>query len=148
MADYMVGKGGGGKDRYKVGWNESKSNAYKVGGGGSNPSQADNKNLGSGDQGSPAGQKSAFKYKDIDTKDVGDSSENMNFGGSQASGAGEGPTGAGGQIELSYSQTGGFGESKDAMARRKARMEGYKQAMGAGAGYDSPTVDLVNIKKG
>lgn len=147
MADFMVGKDGGGKDRYKVGWNENKSQAYKVGGGAGSTPQATNASLGGGDQGSPTGAKSAFNYSAPNAADPGDKGENMNFGGANASGVGTDPTGVAGQDELNYSIKGDWNSSKDAMSRRKARMDGYRQISGGGQ-YDTPTVDLVNVKKG
>jgi hypothetical protein len=144
VADYMVGKGGGGKDRYMVGANQAKGNIYKVGGGGSNPGQADNAQLGKGDQDPVVGSKSAFDYKadtDKTYKDIGDAGDNSNFGGGQSGGPETRRTGAGGEIELSYTEKGDFSMEKDAMARRKARADGYKQVMSGGNQYKSPVLD-------
>lgn len=145
MADsYFVGNKSGGKDRYMVGWNESKSNAsaYKVGNSKSGPSQS-SKSVG-GDQDSVVGGKSAFSYSEPDVKDPGDKSKNMNFGGEISNGIQSmKATGPGGDVMLSYSEKGDWSDSKNAMARRKANMEAY----GKGDGYTSPTVDLVSIKK-
>lgn len=149
MSDYMVGRKGG-KDRYMVGYNESKSSAYKVGGGGSSVGQSSSEKLGGGDQASPAGAKSAFQYpddKDSTYKDVGDKADNMNFGGSISSGAPSLKGSVAGDSQMSYTEKGDWSSSKDAMARRKAMMESSKKYMGADGQYNSPTVDLVQIKK-
>lgn len=146
MADYMVGRGKGGKDRYMVGWNEAKanSNAYKVGGGDGEPAPT-SKGL-PGDQDPVVGSKSQFSHADKDTKDDGSESVNMGFGGQISSGPNTDPTGPGGQQQLTYAEKGEWSDSKNAMAKRKAQMDAYRQISGSGQ-YESPTVDLVNIKK-
>lgn len=137
MSDYMVGKAGG-KDRYMVGWNKGKEAAYKVGGG--------QKSGGSSAKGLPddqdpiVGSKSAFSHAAKDTKDDGSASENMGFGGAVSMGASADPA-------LEYGEKGNWSDSKNAMAKRKARMDAYRQASDPGEKYDSPTVDLVSIKK-
>jgi hypothetical protein len=139
VADYMVGRSGG-KDRYMVGYNAEGKSGYKVGGGGSSVGQSSNESLGGGDQASPAGAKSAFSYKDIDTKDVGDRSDNMNFGGSIANGVrSETPS-------QEFSESGDWSVEKDAMARRKAMMESAAKYM-SNKEYNTPTADIMDIKK-
>lgn len=145
MADFQVGSKGG-KDRYMVGWNGDGKSGYKVGGGGSSVGQSSNKALGGGGMDPVVGSKSAFSYSgEIDPKDVGDKSDNMNFGGSQSSGIPANKNSAGGEIQMTYSEKGDWSASKDAIARRKA-MADSSRAM-SGSKYDSPTVDIVNIKK-
>lgn len=142
MADYMVGKGGSSKDRYMVGWNESKSKAYKVGGGSAGVSQG-SKAL-PGDQDPVVGSKSSFSHAEKDTKDDGSESVNMGFGGQIASGVNKDANGAGGQIQLTYAEKGDWSDSKNAMAKRKAQMDAFKTLQGDS--YKSPTVDLVKAK--
>lgn len=145
MADYKVGSAGG-KDRYMVGWNGDNKSGYKVGGGGSSVGQASNKSLGGLGMDPVVGSKSAFSYKgEVDPKDIGDKSDNMNFGGSSGSGMPANKQAAGGEIQLVYSEKGDYMASKDAIARRKAIADAGKNY--SGSKYDSPTVDLVNIKK-
>lgn len=149
MADYMVGRGGGGKDRYTVGWNESKSsqNAYKVGtspgkGGGDVPSS---KKLPA-DQDPVVGSKSQFSHADKDTADDGSASVNMGFGGSLSSGLIGDPTKAGGEVDLNYVERGDWSDAKNAIAKRKAQMEAFRQVGGASQ-YETPTVNMVSLKK-
>lgn len=133
----MVGRKPG-SDKYMVGWNKTaaNSNAYRVGNSKSGPSQA-GKSVG-GDQDSVVGGKSAFSYSDPSLKDLGDKSENMNFGGGESGGVAKNPNKAGGEIDLVYSEKGNFNESKDAMARRKARADASRDYMKSGDGYMSP----------
>ena len=151
MSDYMVGRKSGGKDRYMVGWNESSknANAYKVGGGGSQVGQADNKKLGGGDQDPVVGSKSGFQYAgEVDPKQIGDRSDNMNMGGSTQEGirANNG-SGAGGEVEMSYTEKGEWSAQNDAMARRKAEADAAKRYYSnTGSQYDSPTPTQVTIK--
>lgn len=145
MSDYMVGrKASGSKDKYMVGWNESKSNAnaYKVGGGGSSVGQSDNKKLGSGGLDPVVGSKSAFGYEgELDPKDIGDRNENSNLGGGESTGMpANKQRGGGGEIEMAYTEKGDFQERTKAMNRRLAGTSF------SGDGYDSPTVTLVTAK--
>lgn len=136
MADYMVGRKPG-SDKYMVGWNKTaaNSNAYKVGNSKSGPSQS-GKSVG-GDQDSVVGGKSAFSYSEP-AKEIGDKSDNMNFGGGESGGVAKNPNKAGGEIDLVYSEKGSFSDSKDAMARRKARADASRDYMSSGDGYKSP----------
>lgn len=140
MADsYMVGRKPG-KDKYMVGANVSAEakNAYRVGNSKSGPGQSSNKALGSGDQDPVVGSKSAFSYSEMSTKDIGDKSDNMNFGGGESGGVAKNPNKAGGEIDLVYSEKGSFNDSKDAMARRKARADASRDYAKSGDGYQSP----------
>lgn len=146
MAEFMVGRAKGSKDRYMVGWNESKSNssAYKVGGGDGEPAPS-SKGL-PGDQDAVVGSKSQFNHAEKDTKDDGSKSMRMNFGGAISSGAASDPTAAAGQVELEYVEKGDWSEEKNAMAKRKAQMDAYRQISGASQ-YDTPTADLISVNK-
>lgn len=145
MADFQIGSGGKGGDRYKVGWNESKSNLYKVAN--SKESLGMPKKALPDDQASPAGLHSAFSHDAVDTKDDGSMSPNMGFGGEVSSGPSSDPTGDGGALKLEMTQKGdSWTDQKNAMAKRKAQMESYRQVMGEGQ-FETPTVDLVQIKK-
>lgn len=148
MADFMIGKGGSGKDRFMVGWNESKQNksAYKVGTSASSPSQS-NKSVG-GDQDPVVGSKSDFSYKEIDAKDVGDRSPNMNLGGEVSSGTKMDPTGTGGQLKLEYAEKGDWEASSGALSRRKASLDQEKKYYGANSEFDTPTASIISVKKG
>lgn len=144
----MVGKkGSAAKDRYMVGYNGSKENknAYKVGNSKSNVS-ASSKAVGEG-MDSVVGGKSSFNYKEPDIKDPGDKSENMNFGGEISNGIKSNKGSVGGDLELSYSEKGDWDSQKNAMARRKANMEAASKYYSKNGQYDSPTVDLIDIKK-
>lgn len=147
MADYLVGKKPG-QDRYMVGQSSSKQSSYKVGGGGAQVSQADNKTLGGGALDPVVGSKSAFSYGDSDKsyKDVGDSSDNMNFGGSIDHGTASRPTKAGGEIDLVYSEKGDWDDKKNAMSRRKAMMENAKKYYSTSE-FNTPTDDVYPVKK-
>lgn len=145
MAEYMVGRGSG-KDRYTVGWNESKANgsAYKVGGR-DLPGQVGSKALPD-DQDAVVGSKSQFNHEEKDTKDDGSMSINMNFGGEVSSGTITDPTAAGGEVDLNYVEKGDWSDQKNAMAKRKAQMDAYRQVSGASQ-YDTPTINMVETKK-
>ncbi len=145
MAEYQVGRSGG-KDRYMVGWNESKAskNAYKVGGTDAT-GQMGSKSL-PGDQDAVVGSKSQFSHADKDTKDDGSESVNMGFGGQISSGAPMKANGAGGEIDLAYTEKGDWSDAKNAIAKRKAQMESYRQAARESE-YETPTVNMVNISK-
>lgn len=145
MSDYLVGKKSvGGKDRYVVGWQEGKQASYKVGGGSkASPAESDNKELGGTDQASPTGQKSAFKYNTPDTtnKNDGSDSENINFGGSISNGM---PMD---NLNLKYTEKGDWDMNKNAMSKRKERMEAADKYLGKNSQFDSPTVDIIDVKK-
>jgi hypothetical protein len=138
VADYMVGKGSGGKDRYMIGWNKSKENssAYKVGVGSGGKSGDTSKNVG-GDQDSVVGGKSNFKGPEVDYKDVGSKSDAANFGGTIGSAKYSADDG-----DLEYTETGSWDMKKDAMARRKALADAMSSLSG-----DNDVTPLVGVKK-
>lgn len=150
MSDYLVGrKAQGGKDRYMVGWNESKSNAnaYRVGSGGSQVAQSDNKSLGGGQMDPVVGSKSAFGYAgELDPKSVGDKSDNMNFGGEISNGIQQN-SGAEVAGNLAYTEKGDWNTSKDAIARRKANADAAKRYYSANGEYNSPVPQVDAPKK-
>lgn len=141
MSDYCIGKGSS-KDRYMVGWNKSSSNIYKVGGAGMKVSDSNNQSLGGGQLDPVVGSKSAFDYKEVDPKDIGDESESMNFGGAVSMGTMEAP-----DSPLIYTQKGGDLEgSLSAMARRKAIRDAAKDYMTKE--FDTPVDQIMDVKKG
>lgn len=142
MDNYKVGNGAAGKDQYKVG--RDGKDKYIVGNKQGSPGQANNQafvNYGSGDP--VVESKSAFNYDNSDAKakDVGDESENMNFGGAYRNGM-QSMNGfdAGGDIKLTYDQSSDWDAKKNAMARRKGQMESMAK-LKAGDQFASPVPD-------
>lgn len=136
------------KDLYTVGQRGQKP--YSVGGNGKSVGQASNGQLNGGDQDSPTGAKSAFKYSDDKPstyKDIGDKNENSNFGGNVKDGVAKIPLGPNGEVKLEFGQKGDWSDSKMAMARRAAISDTAKTFSGRGSQYQSPVVDSYPIGK-
>jgi len=50
-------------------------------------------------------------------------------------------------LNLKYTEKGDWDMNKNAMSKRKERMEAADKYLGKNSQFDSPTVDIIDVKK-